>query len=279
MGKITDILTGADAEQAAEEAIGRHNAKQEISNELDTTGLALLKEQAELEEQVGRTADDAKALKLQTRIDEIVKLRAVNKARKKIAAEELAKAEDDLRRARAGNRVKVVRKHAKKRSGGAEKIAQGIALFHEGWKEFFESTEAINLFAGSDLLAGAHGGYGGMFLRTPEIISLAERELARVSGVGPLEISLVPPLPGSYIGATHPRKNPKLTDEIEKANNYLISCAEKMPAPSEAKPKVVAPAPVAERDPDGLDEVPAQPSGAHISAEQIMASKGRVKMS
>ena len=273
---LKDFLKGEEAEAAADDAIARRQVAQKKRDELDTVGITLAKEQADIEEQIGRTSDDAKALKLQARVDEIKKLRDINNRRKKTAAEECDKADLDLRKARTINRVKVVRKHLGTRAKAGEKMTAAISALYEGWSEFHEANQKLFTFAGGEL--SSNGGVGGTLLARDELRQKVEQHLSKVSMPPPLTSGGVPALPGARLMALagNPANLKSLTEEVEIANAYILRKAEQAPAP---KPVPVA-VPKADQPKAAAQETEAEPmpTGPVVSADQVMAAIKPVKL-
>jgi hypothetical protein len=275
---LKDFLKGEEAEAAADDAIARRASAQKKRDDLDTVGIALAKEQADIEEQIGRTGDDAKAKKLAERLKEIDLLRTVNNQRKKVAAQECDKADLDLRKARTVNRVKVIRKHTGTRAKAADKMTSAIAALYEGWSEFHAANQKLVLFAGGEL--GINGGFGGTLLSRDETRQKVEQHLAKISLPPPLTPGAVPALPGARLMALSgdPAKLKSLNEEVESANEYLARKAENIPTPAATAERKEQPKQAAPADVDDAILNSSAPTGPLLDASQIQAAIRPVKL-
>jgi hypothetical protein len=272
-----EINAALDTVQAASKLEGDLTAKQTQMR----AALAKVEEardRAALPDDMGGNAKeydrlDKEAARLETELKK--NLSAIREAGRRKADAEVA-----LRKQRATDDIKNAKKFGKNIIEAAEQIAAGNAQSVAGWQKLHSNAERIALWR-PELTQRA----GGLLIRRDEIRAAIEAELYRISAPPPLDATATPIFPGgrTLLLAGSPSKLKSLLDVAKEAADYLVRRVEALaatpapaPAPAQSKPQ---PAKV-ERDPDGLDDAPpTQPSGPTVSAAQVMATVGRVKMS
>lgn len=216
---------------------------------------------------------DKEAARLETELKK--NLAAIREAgRRKVEAE------GALRSQRAADDIKNAKKFGKNIVEANEQIATGLAQAVAGWEKLHSNAERIALWR-PELTERA----GGLLIRRNEILAAVEAEIYRISAPPPLDASATPIFPGgrALLLAGNPSKLKTLLDVAKEAADYLARKVEALasePTTPVVKPEPKPQAAKVERDPDGLDDAPpTQPNGPRISADMVMASKGRVKMS
>ena len=186
-----------------------------------------------------RKAYDAAKAKVQELADEL----ELNRDARSGKVDALSKAEFELFQAKAGDMMKVARRHANKRlKDGAQKVMDGIALAVEGWNVLHTEAEKLKSWGGPHLISHS----GGLILNRTEIANAVSEDLARVSAPVALDTMATPAFPGS--ASTMLRGNhkawPTIVEKMEEANASLLKVVEGHVVTPEPKPaKAEAPKP------------------------------------
>lgn len=183
--------------------------------------------------------------------------------------EELARAKQALFAAKAEDRGRDAAVLGNQRLKAVTEYVEAMQAAWKARRALHTANEKIAQTFGAAILLNS----GGTLLGDTELQIALEAELARLTADAPVIRCPVLPGTGSSIMG-NPAKEIPLAVKMTAANTLLVKRAVaggELPRP---KP---APAPVAQA-PDEDDALLDLPSGTRVSAEQVMATRGRVKM-
>lgn len=271
---IKSITSGDSVAPEVTKAIKVVHAAVQVEAELVAKQTTLRKKFADAEEARDRYAldDDDRYKKLDQEAQRIDGELKKNLAALREAGRRKAEAEEALNATRGTASIAIAKDFSAKRLAAMKKIADGIALAVEGWREHHDLNANVMLWQ-PDL--GQH--IGGLLLGRNDVTSMVEQELWRLSAPPPLDGSAPPPFPGARVLmlAGNPNKLKPLVEVATEANDYLVRRAEGLKAQPVTSPqKVERPkAETPKADPQAETALP------NVDASHIMAGLGKRRMS